>query len=202
MLTGPELGAAIARAIERKHVTKKAFADAMGVKPASVQDWIKYGRIAKNRIADLIEYFSDVADPKYWGLEYVAMATGGGKTSTFVNLMKNPQYVELSRFAHGKMGDSPFSNAVAMIARAAMEADAAGVPTEKLLAIHTILSSLRDAQKAISGASQRIEESVAVAELPSDKEVEDALADLGLAPDRGNAKNGRSTSRGRHPKSG
>lgn len=79
MLTGTELGAAIARAIERKGVSKKAFADAMGVKPASVQDWIKYGRIAKGRITDLIAYFSDVADPSYWGLEYIAMATGAGR---------------------------------------------------------------------------------------------------------------------------
>lgn len=72
MLTGSELGAAIARAIDKKGVTKKAFADAMGVRAASVQDWIKYGRIAKSRISDLVAYFSDVETPEYWGLSYTA----------------------------------------------------------------------------------------------------------------------------------
>ncbi|QGZ56719.1 helix-turn-helix domain-containing protein [Paraburkholderia acidiphila] len=67
MLTGKELGDAIARAIEKKGVTKKAFADAMGVKPASVQDWVKYGRVAKTRLEDMIRYFADVADLEYWG---------------------------------------------------------------------------------------------------------------------------------------
>ncbi|BCF88708.1 hypothetical protein [Paraburkholderia largidicola] len=213
MLTGTELGAAIARAIERKGVTKKAFADAMGVKPASVQDWIKYGRIAKNRIADLVQYFSDVAGPDYWGLEYVSTAPSVGKIAGFVQLIgrgtRTPsdldpkdQYMELSRYAHGKQGDSPFSNVVAMIARAAMEADALGVPTEKLLAIHKILVTVTDAQKAVSVANRRIDEVVADAELPSDKEVEAALADLGLTPDRGSAKDGRSSNRRHHRKSG
>ncbi|MBN3851969.1 hypothetical protein G3N59_01125 [Paraburkholderia sp. Ac-20340] len=75
MLTGKELGDAISVAIKRKGVTKKAFADAMGVRPASVQDWIKYGRVAKVRINDLIEYFSDVADAGYWGLNFDPLMT-------------------------------------------------------------------------------------------------------------------------------
>lgn len=70
MLTGEKLGAAIEQARERKGVSKKALADAMGVKPASVQDWVKYGRIAKERINDLVAYFSDVVGPEHWGLDF------------------------------------------------------------------------------------------------------------------------------------
>jgi len=184
----------------------------MGVKPASVQDWIKYGRIAKGRITDLVLYFSDVANADYWGLEYVTIdkplkghpivaAVGRGWRSDF-NAEQRERYAELSRIIHDKQAGGPFSSTVAMIARTAMEAEAAGVPTEKLLAVHKILSALLDAQRAVSGASQEIEDVVADAELPSDKEVEGALADLGLAPDRGVRKDGRSTNRGRHRKSG
>ncbi len=70
MLTGEKLGAAIEQAREKKGVSKKALADAMGVKPASVQDWVKYGRIAKERINDLVAYFADVVGPEHWGLDF------------------------------------------------------------------------------------------------------------------------------------
>jgi transcriptional regulator with XRE-family HTH domain len=70
MLTGPELGAAIEQARLKKGVTKKAFAEAMGVQPASVQDWIKYGRLAKVRINDLVAYFADVVPLSFWGLQF------------------------------------------------------------------------------------------------------------------------------------
>lgn len=67
MLTGPELGAALAAAIKLKKVSKADVARAFGVKPPSVQDWIKYGRISKGRIGDVVEYFSDVVGPEHWG---------------------------------------------------------------------------------------------------------------------------------------
>ncbi|WP_422649064.1 helix-turn-helix domain-containing protein [Cupriavidus sp. H18C1] len=70
MLTGEKLGAAIEQAREKKGVSKKALADAMGVKPASVQDWVRYGRIAKERINDLVAYFADVVGPEHWGARF------------------------------------------------------------------------------------------------------------------------------------
>ncbi|MDN7803136.1 hypothetical protein [Burkholderia gladioli] len=70
MLTGEQLGAAIEQARIKKGVTKVALATAMGVKPASVQDWVKFGRIAKERINDLVAYFSDVVGPEHWGLDF------------------------------------------------------------------------------------------------------------------------------------
>lgn len=72
MLTGEKLGAALEQARQKKGVSKKALADAMGVKPASVQDWVKYGRIAKERINDLVQYFADVVGPEHWGLDFQA----------------------------------------------------------------------------------------------------------------------------------
>ncbi|MGS1072390.1 hypothetical protein [Burkholderia glumae] len=72
MLTGEQLGAAIEQARIKKGVTKVALAAAMGVKPASVQDWVKHGRIAKERINDLVAFFSDVVGPDHWGLDFRA----------------------------------------------------------------------------------------------------------------------------------
>jgi SOS-response transcriptional repressor LexA len=69
MLTGKELGIALETAIKLKNVTKKAVADEFGVKPPSVQDWIKYGRIDKKHLNHLVAYFSDVVEPAHWGIE-------------------------------------------------------------------------------------------------------------------------------------
>ncbi len=68
MLTGEELGAAIAAAIEKKNVKKKDVADCFGVKPPSIQDWIKRGTIDKAKLPALWQYFSDVVGPEHWGL--------------------------------------------------------------------------------------------------------------------------------------
>ena len=68
MLTGEELGAAIASAIEKKKVKKKDVADFFGVKPPSVQDWIRRGTIDKAKLPALWQYFSDVVGPELWGL--------------------------------------------------------------------------------------------------------------------------------------
>jgi phage repressor protein C with HTH and peptisase S24 domain len=69
MLTGIELGAAIERARIAKGVSKKKLADDFGVAPPSIQGWVKYGRIDKSKLMDLIAYFSDVVDQSHWGLE-------------------------------------------------------------------------------------------------------------------------------------
>lgn len=79
MLTGEELGAAIEAARVKKGVSKVALADAMKVKPASIQDWVKHGRIAKHRINDLVAYFSDVVGPEHWGLDFVMPQADGAR---------------------------------------------------------------------------------------------------------------------------
>ncbi|MBB4863327.1 hypothetical protein HNP46_002174 [Pseudomonas nitritireducens] len=68
MLTGSELGAAIESAIVAKKITKKALADRFGIKPPSVQTWVKHGRIDKSKLIELIAYFSDTVPPEHWGL--------------------------------------------------------------------------------------------------------------------------------------
>lgn len=69
MYTGERLGRAIAEAIKEKKVSQKAVADHFGIKPPSVSGWIKTGRIAKEHIDKLIEYFSDVVPPSHFGIE-------------------------------------------------------------------------------------------------------------------------------------
>lgn len=68
MLTGPELGAAIESARIKKGVSKKKLADDFGVAPPSIQGWVKFGRIDKAKLMELMVYFSDVAPPSHWGL--------------------------------------------------------------------------------------------------------------------------------------
>ncbi len=67
MLTGKELGDALADAIRKKGVSKAEVARHFGVTPPSVQDWIKYGRISKIHLQTLLTYFSDVVGPEHWG---------------------------------------------------------------------------------------------------------------------------------------
>ncbi|WP_304956856.1 LexA family transcriptional regulator [Xenophilus sp. Marseille-Q4582] len=69
MLTGIELGRAIAEAIEKKGVQKVDVAQHFGVKPPSIQDWINRGTISKGKLPKLWAYFADVAGPSHWGLE-------------------------------------------------------------------------------------------------------------------------------------
>ena len=69
MLTGEELGRAIDEAIKLKGVTKVKVAEHFGIKPPSVNSWIKTGRISKEHIEKLVEYFSDVVSPEHFGLE-------------------------------------------------------------------------------------------------------------------------------------
>lgn len=68
MLSGTELGQALARAITLKGVKQQQVADAFGVRQASVSEWIKTGRIAKRHIDMLLSYFHDVAGPDHWGI--------------------------------------------------------------------------------------------------------------------------------------
>lgn len=81
MLTGSELGAAIDAARVKKGMTKKALADHFGVRPPSIQDWIKRGTIDKQHLPGLWALFADVVGPEHWGLnDNNAGITG--KTST------------------------------------------------------------------------------------------------------------------------
>lgn len=90
MLTGPELGQAIAAAIKLKGVTQRAVAEHFGVKPPSVQDWIKRGTIDKARLPGLWQYFSDVVGPTHWGLQEFPSISGPGADAQPHSSMERP----------------------------------------------------------------------------------------------------------------
>lgn len=68
MLTGKALGEAIASAIKLKGVKQTDVARHFGVKPPSIQDWIKRGTVDKAKLPGLWDYFSDSVGPTHWGL--------------------------------------------------------------------------------------------------------------------------------------
>lgn len=84
MLTGNKLGEAIEAARIKKGLTKKAIADAFGVKPPSVQDWVKRGTIDKEKLPILWRLFSDVVGPEHWGLEEFPWGKASGHLDTGV----------------------------------------------------------------------------------------------------------------------
>ena len=69
MLKQEDFGAAIEAARIKKGVSKRDMARHFGVREPSVQGWVKTGRIAKDKLMPLFEYFSDVVGPEHWGLE-------------------------------------------------------------------------------------------------------------------------------------
>ena len=68
MLYGNELAMALRVAIEKKGVSDAEIARVFGVKPPSVNDWKRYGRIHKKHIPTLLSYFGDFVGPDHWGL--------------------------------------------------------------------------------------------------------------------------------------
>lgn len=70
MLSGAELGMAIAAAMELKRVGPTEVAREFGIKQPSVSEWKTHGRIAKRHIPKLLSYFGDVCGPDHWGLPF------------------------------------------------------------------------------------------------------------------------------------
>ena len=77
MLQGPALGSAIAAAMKMKadhmrvsKITQAVLASALGMAQPSVSELLKFGRLAKEKVPVLLEYFSDVAGPDHFGLPF------------------------------------------------------------------------------------------------------------------------------------
>lgn len=68
MFTGKDLGAAIKSAMKKKGVTQTAVANEFGIKQPSVSEWTRFGRVDKQHIVHLVEFFGDVVGPAHWGL--------------------------------------------------------------------------------------------------------------------------------------
>lgn len=73
MYSGEKLGQALAEAIQKKGVKKADVARAFGIKQPSISDWIKSGRIGKQHIDKLVEYFSDVVPPSHFGIHNLSL---------------------------------------------------------------------------------------------------------------------------------
>ncbi|MTI72559.1 MAG: helix-turn-helix transcriptional regulator [Stenotrophomonas sp.] len=69
MLKGEKLGAAIEAARIKKGISKAEMARHFGVKPPSVQGWVKYGRISKDMLPRVIRYFANEVGADHWGIE-------------------------------------------------------------------------------------------------------------------------------------
>ncbi len=76
MFTGEKLGEAIRVAIRKKGVKQIDVAKEFGVKQQSISAWIKNGRVGKEHIGKLIEYFSDVVEPSHFGIENLVLHNG------------------------------------------------------------------------------------------------------------------------------
>lgn len=68
MLSGKDLGTALADAMRKKGVNQPTVAAEFEISQPSVSEWIKYGRIAKKHIPHLVDWFADVVGPEHWGL--------------------------------------------------------------------------------------------------------------------------------------
>jgi hypothetical protein len=91
MLTGKELGEAIDQAMRKKGVSQVEVAAHFGVKPSSVQGWRTTGRIGKDKLPDLWEYFSDTVSMDHWGLYGKASDfPAGTKVQNIMNRMQWP----------------------------------------------------------------------------------------------------------------
>lgn len=134
MLSGQALGAAIKSAMKLKKVTQKKVAEEFGIAQPSVSHWIKTGRIDKEHLDHLFDYFADVAGPDHWGI---------------TSRLLNARYVDVIDVAarvvaDEQITDEPRSNLSAEALSAAMRLDQ--LPTDAramaLEMIEVILSRL------------------------------------------------------------
>jgi SOS-response transcriptional repressor LexA len=73
MLTGKELGEAIAQALQQNDKTQADAARFFGVKPPSVTGWIKTGRISKDKL-DKLRAWLVLTPDEHWGASSSAVA--------------------------------------------------------------------------------------------------------------------------------
>lgn len=86
MLSGEQLGAAIAAAMKAKGVTQVQVAAEFGVKQPSVSSWVLTGRIGKRHLQHLIDYFANVVGPEHWGLSEAAIGLAGFPVQSWAEL--------------------------------------------------------------------------------------------------------------------
>lgn len=77
MLQGPALALAIVGAMRLKatrleiaKITQAEIGKALGMSQPSVSELLKFGRLAKEKVPVLLDYFSDVVGPDHFGLPF------------------------------------------------------------------------------------------------------------------------------------
>jgi len=99
MHSGQQLGEALKEAMRLKKVTQTQVASHFKILQPSVSNWIKTGRIHKDHIAELIDYFSDVVGPEHWGLTAhaapgAAVVQAGAKVTAGEGLLAAARAIE------------------------------------------------------------------------------------------------------------
>ena len=101
MFQGKTLGDAIASAMVLKaaqlnvaKITQGELAEALGMKQPSVSELLKLGRLAKEKLPLLLDYFEDVVGPDHFGLPF-----SKGEMELIKALRKLPQAAQASIMA-------------------------------------------------------------------------------------------------------
>ena len=68
MHTGEKLGRAIEEARKKAGISKAELARQFKVTPQSVQGWVKTGRVSKDTLIALMDFFQNDVPPAHWGL--------------------------------------------------------------------------------------------------------------------------------------
>jgi SOS-response transcriptional repressor LexA len=116
MLTGQELGKAIASALQIKGRGAQAdLARALDIKPPSVSELKNTGRIDKSKLPSLWRFFSDIVGPEHWGIEQYPWAESGKETNFKEGPELNARCPLISWVQAGEMCDAydPFPPGVA-----------------------------------------------------------------------------------------
>lgn len=131
MLTGKELGEAIGSAISKKGVKPADVARHFGIKPPSVNGWVATGRIGKDKLSSLFEYFSDVAGPEHWGMSTPMPTTAPTLPANIPRLTPPPDPLLAELLAHaGRMSRAGLARLVERAASLAEQYPAQANPAK------------------------------------------------------------------------
>ncbi len=158
MLTGPDLGAAIAEAIRRKldsgAVRSRAqIAAHFDMKPPSLYDWEERGTVSKTKLLRMFEYFSDVVGPEHWclteaertQLDNVTRVTREHEQDRMRYLLASPG----AGRRRARNEPKPLAPRVVGLVKRIADLDAAGLESvERFVAEREELQALRKASRA------------------------------------------------------
>lgn len=158
MLTGPDLGAAIAEAIRRKldrgaARSRAQIAAHFDMKPPSLYDWEERGTVSKAKLLRMFEYFADVVGPEHWcltevertQLDNIARVTREHEQDRMRYLLSSPTAAGRRR---ARIEPGPVAPRVVGLVQRIADLDAAGLDAvERFVAEREELQALRKAAR-------------------------------------------------------